>query len=300
LDEDHTKECQKIEKNWHYDQDNVKSAQFHFTRTYIIRELIDEPQFFTSPKIPAPLREKALSIAKPEYKPFLVEIFNDYVATNRAAYERGLSGTGLTEDELKRSLGCHMRTITETDSVAYNQAFTAVKNAADRIEFTLANEQQEKLDQERKATREKEALAQYRALENKRNNPSSNTAEIGLFSNTAERCTTTTTSNFGLLPITAQPGSKFLVLEATIKNLSNNPQTIIPGSVIINNGSKPYRFSITEKIIGDPLAIPDEPINPLIPQKVRVVFRIPDEVSGLVRWEPGWNPNRLTVSCGKI
>ncbi|MFF7709480.1 hypothetical protein [Pseudomonas sp. NPDC007930] len=121
-----------------------------------------------------------------------------------------------------------------------------------------------------------------------------------MFANRADRCTTSTTTNFGLLSVSAQPGSKFLILEATIKNLSNNPQIIVPGSVIINSGSKPYRFSVTEEIIGDPLAIPDDPINPLIPQKIRVVFRIPDEVSGLVRWEPGWNPDRLAVSCGKI
>ncbi|MFF7709481.1 hypothetical protein [Pseudomonas sp. NPDC007930] len=159
LDEDHTKECKKIEKDFHYGQDNVKSAQFFFVRTYVIHALRYEPQFFTSTKIPSPLKDTALSIAKPEYNTYYDEILNDYSATYKAAYQRGMSGTGITEDQLKIALGCHMRTITDVNSTAYKQAFTAVKNAAETIEFTLANEQQEKLDQERKVKREKELQA---------------------------------------------------------------------------------------------------------------------------------------------
>ena len=119
---------------------------------------------------------------------------------------------------------------------------------------------------------------------------------------TANSCTSST--NIGIenarLEPRSQPGSKFLILDATFKNTSGTSQRIEPGALLVNHHGKTYTYDIIEFILDAGYGLPAGPINPLISYRAKLVYRIPNELSGKVRWQPGNNLERATVQCGSI
>jgi hypothetical protein len=259
-------------------------------------------------ELPATLKQRVDELAKPQYAQYVVE--------EKERQMQKLSSTmiklhqnkpKLKNDDLELFANCYAVGMFSPDTPAYHDAVTALDDAISRARFKIGQKEQDALiqqrEQERQANesaRQKRELESLSKLEQLRQNPPSNSAEIGQFLVTADSCSVSPTANFGLLSVEAQSGSTFLILQATFKNTSSSSQVIVPGSVLIDYEGRSYTFNIIEQVLGDPLEVPEAPINPLISQKVRIIYRIPDEISGKVRWQPGQNPDRLTLKCGVI
>ena len=130
-------------------------------------------------------------------------------------------------------------------------------------------------------SRKQREIAKARSEEEHRQNPSSNTAKVGSFTVTANSCTSST--NIGIenarLEPRSQPGSKFLILDATFKNTSGTSQRIEPGALLVNHHGKTYTYDIIEFILDAGYGLPAGPINPLISYRAKLVYRIPNAVS---------------------
>lgn len=93
------------------------------------------------------------------------------------------------------------------------------------------------------------------------------------------------------------PGSRFLVVDASFKNEDNEGRLPSEGSLIINYQGRPLRYDNTESILQDGYGIYFKSVNPLISMPTRIVYRIPDSVSGEVSWEPGRNSEGKKLWC---
>ena len=296
--------CRTIESTYQNDRD-IQKLKASFIRMTMVGGITD-PRISDAPDISQEIKRRAAdlraSFGTPEYAEALKTVVEsasrEYVGAYKSAHE--WTTFNVSDEKLKTIYQCYALNLADTNSLAHQQAMKAFSDAEDRIHRIHDEEVRVEQYQARAEAKEREYLDQQRKLNERRNNPVSNVIDIGPFTNQTDSCTTSKSVNFGFTTINAQPGSKFLILQASVKNNSNTGKYITPGSVIIDYKGNPYRFNVVEEIVGDPLQIPETPINPLITQKIRVIYRIADEVTGKVRWQPGMNPQDLTVRCGTI
>ncbi|TDF85510.1 hypothetical protein [Pseudomonas sp. H9] len=288
------------------------SIPFDSMRTAIVQYAVvkgvKDPANQTDEKIPPLLRDNIKALARPEYSEFLDGAIALRLARAQDAYKaayQGLDGKKKAQYDLYAE--CYLDSVADPTSDAYIDARKALDETYTLVSFK-AQERQTQVQAQRReseylaseaARKDRERQAQN-LLEQRRQNPTSSSAEIGPFVVTVDSCTTSVNADFGVTSVSAQPGSRFLILQATFKNRSNTGQFIVPGVLLMNHAGKSYTYNVIEPVLGDPMGVPDGPINPLIAQKVRVVYRVSDEVSGKVRWQPGQNPDRLTLKCGVI
>lgn len=124
-------------------------------------------------------------------------------------------------------------------------------------------------------------------------------ANIGHFDVTIKSCSVTDG------PITGNnytepknwPGSRFVVIEADFKNLDQEGRLPSEGSLIIKHNGRELRYDSTESILQEGYGIYFKSVNPLITMPTKIVYRIPNEVSGEVSWEPGRNPDNRKLWC---
>ncbi|WP_442113081.1 hypothetical protein [Pseudomonas sp. NUPR-001] len=275
---------------------------------YVVVKGVKDKANQTDQQIPSLLREKISVLARPEYSEFLEEAIalrlEQAQVAHKAAYQRvGAS----VQAKYDRYAECYLDSVSDPQSAAYVDASKALDETYAYVSFK-AEERQIQAEAQRRQdeylasenARKKRELEAHKVLEQRRQNPPSRSAEIGPFVVTVDSCTTSQNADFGLIPVSSQPGSKFLILQATFKNTSNTGQLIVPGVLLMNHSGKTYTYNVIEPVLGDPIGVPQGPINPLIAQKVRVVYRVSDDVSGALRWQPGQNPDRLTLKCGVI
>ncbi|MCY1355849.1 hypothetical protein D9M69_422860 [compost metagenome] len=113
------------------------------------------------------------------------------------------------------------------------------------------------------------------------------------------------TCNVSDLPITGNKytepkhwaGSRFVVIDATFKNQDQEGRLPSEGSLIINHEGRELRYDSTEAIMQEGYGIYFKSVNPLITMPTKIVYRIPDEVSGEVSWEPGRNSEGKRLWC---
>ncbi len=85
----------------------------------------------------------------------------------------------------------------------------------------------------------------------------------------------------------AEPGNRFIILNATFKNTGNESRMLFgAGSIFINYNGKDYEFSKAEMILADGWGLMLEELNPLTSTTTNLVFKIPEEVSGDAYWQP--------------
>lgn len=124
-------------------------------------------------------------------------------------------------------------------------------------------------------------------------------ANIGYFDVTINSCSVTDG------PITGNsytepddwPGSRFLVIDAEFKNIDQEGRLPSEGSLIIKHNGRELRYDSTESILQEGYGIYFKSVNPLITMPTKIVYRIPNEVSGEVSWEPGRNPDNRKLWC---
>lgn len=93
-------------------------------------------------------------------------------------------------------------------------------------------------------------------------------------------------------------GSKFVVIEATFKNEDSEGRLPSEGSlIIITPDKKELRYDTSESVMHKGYGIYFKSVNPLVTMPAKVVYRIPDDITGEVLWEPGRNPDGKRLWC---
>lgn len=96
-------------------------------------------------------------------------------------------------------------------------------------------------------------------------------------------------------------GSRFVVIDAHFKNVDTEGRLPFEGALIIKteNGEE-LKYDTTESILQKGYGIYFKSINPFITMPTKIVYRIPNEISGEVLWEPGRNPEGKRLWCGFV
>jgi len=96
-------------------------------------------------------------------------------------------------------------------------------------------------------------------------------------------------------------GSRFVVIDATFKNEDSEGRLPSEGSlVIITPDRKELRYDTTESVMKRGYGIYFKSVNPLVVMPTKIVYRIPDEITGEVLWEPGRNPDGKRLWCSFV
>lgn len=93
------------------------------------------------------------------------------------------------------------------------------------------------------------------------------------------------------------PGSRFVVIDASFKNIDQEGRLPSEGSLIIKHNGRELKYDSTETIMQEGYGIYFKSVNPLITMPTKIVYRIPNEVSGEVSWEPGRNLDGKRLWC---
>lgn len=134
-----------------------------------------------------------------------------------------------------------------------------------------------------------------------RANPTSNTMNTLSFKVTANSCTAATSLGGKILVAsTDQPGNKFIILDSTWMNTATDSRRIEPGALLVDYQGKTYQFDSYERVIDPEYSLPPQAVNPMVSYRLKLAFRVPSELKGKVRWQPGGNPSNKTVACGSI
>lgn len=127
-------------------------------------------------------------------------------------------------------------------------------------------------------------------------------ATVGYFDASVDAC------NAQSLPITgnkytepdAWDGSRFVVLDVTFKNNDSEGRLPLPGSLVINHNGRELTYDTTESIMQKGFGIYFKSVNPLLSMKTKLVYRIPNEISGDVFWVPGRNEDQKRLWCTTV
>ena len=92
-----------------------------------------------------------------------------------------------------------------------------------------------------------------------------------------------------------EDGSKYIVLNVTFKNTDSESRMIIDGSLLINYNGKDYEFDKSEPIMADGWGLFLDQINPLIKKTTKLVYKIPDEITGDVYYKPGRSDGKINL-----
>lgn len=96
----------------------------------------------------------------------------------------------------------------------------------------------------------------------------------------------------------AWAGSKFVVIDATFKNEDSEGRLPSEGSlIIITPNRKELRYDTTESVMQKGYGIYFKSVNPLVTMPTKIVYRIPEDITGEVLWEPGRNPEGKKLWC---
>ncbi|EMR46729.1 hypothetical protein [Pseudomonas putida] len=274
---------------------------------YVVVNSVKDVHTQSDQDLPLPLRERIQKLAKPEYRAYVDGAIG--VRKEIAAQATANAYKGLSENAQKLYMlhsQCYVLGVSNEKSDAYSDAMKALNETISLVEYKVyesevaeAARQRQVEHQKAEDLRRHNAMLLQKELQSRRDNPS-RSAKIGPFYVTASKCSASDVVDLGSHLITAPSGSKLFVIEGAFRNISNEGQLILPGMILIKHSGETYRYDVFEVLSQDQFAIPDQPINPLITQKVRIVYRVPDDVFGRVRWQPGRNPDRLTVDCGSI
>ena len=93
------------------------------------------------------------------------------------------------------------------------------------------------------------------------------------------------------------PGSRFVIIDALLKNEDSEGRLPSAGSLIIKYKGRELRYDNTESILLEGYGIYFKSVNPLVSMPTKIVYRIPDEVAGEVLWEPGRNVEKTKLWC---
>ncbi|MEW6061903.1 MAG: DUF4352 domain-containing protein [Bacteroidota bacterium] len=92
--------------------------------------------------------------------------------------------------------------------------------------------------------------------------------------------------------------SIFLVIDATVKNIDSESRYFPNGILIANYNGKELKYDKAEDIVGYTFMY--EQLNPLIEKTSKVVFRVPNELSGPLFWIPGRSSEKIFLGDSEM
>ncbi|MCL9657621.1 DUF4352 domain-containing protein [Pseudomonas protegens] len=123
--------------------------------------------------------------------------------------------------------------------------------------------------------------------------------QVGYFDVTVNDCTISKSIDTGnsYSAVKPDPNARFLTVNATFKNTDNESRLPLEGSLFIRKDDKVFKFDTTETIMSDGYGIRLRSLNPLIKLNTKIVYKVPNELSGEVYWKPGRNAEDKKLWC---
>ncbi|MEZ1423388.1 hypothetical protein QVM55_26670 [Pseudomonas monteilii] len=123
--------------------------------------------------------------------------------------------------------------------------------------------------------------------------------QVGYFDVTVNDCTISKSIDTGnrYSAVKSDPDARFLTVNATFKNTDNEGRLPLEGSLFISKDDKDFKFDTTETIMSDGYGIRLRSLNPLIKLNTKIVYKVPNELSGEVYWKPGRNAEDKKLWC---
>ncbi|KTB91606.1 hypothetical protein AO073_01660 [Pseudomonas syringae ICMP 11293] len=123
--------------------------------------------------------------------------------------------------------------------------------------------------------------------------------QVGYFDVTVNDCTISKSIDTGnrYTTVKPDPDARFLTVNATFKNTDNEGRLPLEGSLFISMDGKDYKFDTTESIMSEGYGIRMRSLNPLIKLNTKIVYKVPNELSGEVYWKPGRNAEDKRLWC---
>lgn len=98
----------------------------------------------------------------------------------------------------------------------------------------------------------------------------------------------------------AEQGNKYLIINATFKNIDKESRMLTDGSVFINYNGKDYEFDKAETVMLEGWGTMLDQINPLTSKTTNLVYKLPAEITGTALWNPGRSDGDQTINLGEI
>jgi hypothetical protein len=123
--------------------------------------------------------------------------------------------------------------------------------------------------------------------------------QVGYFDVTVNDCTISKSINTGnrYTTVKPDPDARYLIVNATFKNTDNEGRLPLEGSLLISKDGKDYKFDTTESVMSEGYGIRLRSLNPLIKLTTKIVYKVPNELSGDVYWKPGRNAEDKKLWC---
>jgi hypothetical protein len=96
----------------------------------------------------------------------------------------------------------------------------------------------------------------------------------------------------------AEPGNKYLIINAKFKNTDKESRMITDGSVWINYNGKDYEFDNSETVMSEGWGTMLDQLNPLTSKTTNLVYKIPAEIKGTALWNPGRTDKDQVINLG--
>lgn len=107
-----------------------------------------------------------------------------------------------------------------------------------------------------------------------------------------------TGNEFANLP--AEDGNKYLIMNTTFKNTSNESRMLMDGEILINYNGKDYTYDKAETIMLEGWGLLLDQINPLTSKTTNLVYKIPAEIKGTAYYKPGRSGSGDLIELGNI
>lgn len=98
----------------------------------------------------------------------------------------------------------------------------------------------------------------------------------------------------------AEPGTRYLILNTTFKNISNESRMLMDGEILVNYDSKDYTFDKSETLMVEGWGLMLDQINPLTSKTTNLVYKIPAELKGVAYYKPGRSGKNDLIEIGNI
>ncbi len=95
-------------------------------------------------------------------------------------------------------------------------------------------------------------------------------------------------------------GNKYLIIDATFKNIDKESRMIMDGTVWIDYKGQRYEFDNSETIMLDGWGTMLDQINPLTTKSTKLVYKLPAEITGSAYWQPGRSDDDELIYLGEI
>lgn len=126
--------------------------------------------------------------------------------------------------------------------------------------------------------------------------------QVGYFDVIVNDCTLSKSIDTGNRFTTVKPDAdaRYLTVNATFKNTDSEGRLPFEGSLFITKDGKDYKFDTTESVMSEGYGIRLRSLNPFIKLTTKIVYKVPNELSGDVYWKPGRNAEDKKLWCTRL